>query len=74
MSTVLDPIRVKSGWAAVRVTYREREGFAPIEKAEASIKSAVSTQKIDAKISEYLKDWRKRLNLKTYPERLPSAG
>ena len=67
---IADPVRVDDGWAVVRVTYRERAGYIPFEKAEGSVVAGVEAEKTEALMQELLPQWKERLRLRLHPERL----
>lgn len=72
--TVVGVVRVPSGWAALRVTYREHEGHIPLEKASNSVRSSILNAKIDEKVNGLLEKGRESYRQKLYPERLAETG
>ncbi len=70
---VVDAVKVPSGWAALRVTYREHDGYIPLERAEQSVRGAILARRVDEKVNETLAAGRESLRLKLYPERLAAT-
>jgi peptidyl-prolyl cis-trans isomerase C len=65
-----DPVQMEGGWAAARVNDRQRAGYVPFERAEPRARSSLAKLKAQDKVSELMKEGKKRYHLKVLPEPL----